>query len=230
MPRKKLARIRRAENLPNIIRSPRIYKNSWKRAFFGNKKPIVLELACGKGEYSLEMAKIFSDKNFIGVDRKADRLWCGATKAIGNDLSNVAFINGKIEFIEEYFAKDEISEVWITFPDPYLKKPNRRLTSNVFLEKYAKFLQSNGSIHLKTDEPRLHDFTIAVLKSADHDILEETTDLYNSPLAKRAELQIATTYEKKHIADGDKVCYIKFNLNTAAFASTKLRRAKEKNE
>jgi len=212
MPRKKAIRIKQANNLPNIIRSPKIYKGSWRKAFFGNKNPIILELACGKGEYAIQLSKLFPDKNFIGIDRKADRLWHGASAAIEKNLSNVAFINGNIEFIEDYFKKNEVDEIWITFPDPYLKKPNRRLTSNIFLEKYKKILRPDGIVHLKTDEPRLYVSTLSMLNTNNCNVLEESENLYSSHLKAEPAMQIVTNYEQKHISDGDAIFYIEFTL------------------
>lgn len=212
MSRKKAAHINQAKNLPNIIRSPRIYKGSWKEAFFGNNNAIVLELACGKGEYTTSLAGLFPKKNFIGVDRKADRLWYGATVTIEKSLSNATFINGNIELIEDYFKKNEVDEIWIIFPDPYLKKPNRRLTSNIFFEKYKKILRPGGVVHLKTDEQRLYNFTLGVLKSNNYNVIKASENLYSSQLMADPAMQIVTNYEQKHISDGDTIFYIEFIL------------------
>ncbi len=212
MPRKKAIRIDQAKNFPNIIRSPKIYKGSWNRAFFGNKAPIVLELACGRGEYTIGLSILFPGKNFIGIDRKADRLWHGATVAVEQDLDNVVFINGSIEQIETYFDKNEVDEIWITFPDPQPKKSNKRLTSNIFLKKYKKLLKPGGIVHLKTDDQDLHNFTLSILKANNYAIIKTTDDLYASRLATEPAMQIVTNYQQKHIADGDAICYIKFSL------------------
>ncbi|MEA2006535.1 MAG: tRNA (guanosine(46)-N7)-methyltransferase TrmB [Patescibacteria group bacterium] len=227
MGRKKALRMKQALKLANIFDKKTSIKNKgkWSNLVFENDKRIVLELACGKGEYSLELAKMFPDRNFIGIDRKADRLWCGSTKAIEESLKNVAFIKGKIEILNEYFAKNEISEIWITFPDPFLKKPNQRLTSEDFLKEYEKIMRSSGVVHLKTDEIRLYNFTIEVLKSSNHDIVEKTSDLFNSSLIKDPKLQITTTYERKHIAEGDKICYLKFNIRKDLQDNPPFRRA-----
>ena len=215
MGRKKAIKIKQAPTLPNVFAKESAKKNkgSWHKKVFGNKNPIVLELGCGKGEYTLELARQFSKKTFVGFDRKADRIWSGATQALREKIANAFFIHSEIESIDQIFGKNEISEIWITFPDPYLKKPNRRLTCPGFLEKYEKFLKKNGTIHLKTDERRLFAFTISVLEKSQRRIEFATDDLYNSPMREVTETSIGTTYEKRHISEGDSITYIKFKIN-----------------
>ncbi len=185
-------------------------KGQWS-AFFKNENPIVLELACGRGEYAVALSAIYPDKNFIGVDIKGARLHQGATRAIEQNLSNVAFLRTRIEQIELFFSENEISEIWITFPDPFLResKRNRRLTSIPFLTRYCKFLKHSGIIHLKTDSTELYDFTLETLSSQSlFKLIHYDNDIYSKPI-NVPELNIKTYYEKKHLQDGRIIKYIK---------------------
>lgn len=203
MSRKKLKRIKIAQKMPNIVNQEKAQqtKNSWSN-FFNNKNPIILELACGKGEYTTNLAQTFPNKNFIGIDRKADRLFCGAKQ----NIPNTCFIHSKIELLNEFFEAGEISEIWITFPDPYQKSPNRRLTNETFLDIYKKILKPNGLIHLKTDSLDLFEFTLKTAKNFGAEIKEEIRDIYTQknldPL-----LQIQTNFEKKHLVKDKKIHY-----------------------
>lgn len=190
-------------------------KSIWNNTFFNNTNDIVLELGCGKGEYSYELAKKYSDKNFIGVDIKGARMWIGAKKSIEQELKNIAFLRTRIEFTPHCFGKDEVSEIWITFPDPQLGPKNRikkRLTSSRFLNYYRSFLKNNGIIHLKTDDDTLYHYTLGLLNFNKMEVLCSTNDLYNSGYDDDI-LSIKTFYEKMWLDEGKKIKYLKFRLN-----------------
>jgi tRNA (guanine-N7-)-methyltransferase len=188
-------------------------KGNWNSTHFKNNNPITLELACGRGEYALALGRMFPERNFVGVDIKGARIHQGARVAIEENLTNVAFLRTRIEFIEHFFAKDEVADIWITFPDPFLResKSNRRLTSSIFLNKYKQFLQKEGLVHLKTDSPVLYDFTLEVLQDTEGSVLEiADADFYATPLIMK-ELEVKTHYEKKNIANST-MKYIRFKL------------------
>lgn len=186
-------------------------KGKWSSGFFKNDKPIVLELGCGKGEYTLGLARRYPDKNFLGIDIKGARIWGGAKEALKENLTNVGFLRTRIEHINSFFTKDEISEIWITFPDPQEKRirAKKRLTSSRFLPNYRKFLKAGGIIHLKTDNSILYNYThnLAVLNN--FNILLDTADLYNSGQTDDI-LAIKTFYESQYLALGVPIKYIKF--------------------
>lgn len=193
---------------------PTKLKGEWAKKHFGNEKPITLELACGKGEYALGLAERFPERNFIGVDIKGARIWRGAKHALENDIANVAFLRTRIEQLPLFFEKDEVSEIWITFADPFLKKgkENRRLTSSPFLDRYKKLLRAEGLIHLKTDDPTLYEFTLATLAmKKDYRLLYHDDDIYAKALPM-PELDIKTFYEQQHLAIGRTIKYVKFQL------------------
>lgn len=183
-------------------------KGKWTKDHFKNDFPITLELACGRGEYSLALATAYPDRNFIGVDIKGARIWKGAKIALDRKLENVAFLRTRIEQIHRFFTKDEVDEIWITFPDPFLKKENRRLTSPYFLKAYKQLLKSGGKIHLKTDDPTLYEFSVETLE-ADNDIniLYKNDDIYSWELYI-PELSFKTYYEHIHLEKGKKIKYI----------------------
>ncbi len=186
-------------------------KGKWKETFFKNENDIILEVGCGKGEYSIALAQQFPQKNFIGIDRKGARLWRGCKDVVEQNLKNVAFIRSKIEDIEYFFAENEVSEIWITFPDPQPKKSNRRLTSPKFIEKYKKILKSNSFIHLKTDSRLLYKYTIETAFNEDWKIIENIESIYKqseNPLLK----EIQTFYEKKWLAENSIISYLKFKV------------------
>lgn len=192
-------------------------KGNWQTQHFKNEQPITLELACGRGEYSLGLARMYPNRNFIGVDIKGARIWQGATKAMEEGLENVAFVRTQIEQIAEFFAPGEVSEIWITFPDPFLKesKANRRLTSPTLLPIYQKILQSNGLVHLKTDSTELYDFTLATLaEQSAYELLYHDDDIYAKPLPMQ-ELELKTYYEGLHLKKGKTIKYIRMQLTTA---------------
>lgn len=190
------------------------YKGKWNSDFFKNKGPIVLELGCGKGEYSVSLAKEFPEKNFIGVDIKGARIWSGAKQAVIEDLKNVAFLRTRIDLICKCFEKNEIDEIWITFPDPQIKRKRarKRLTHPKFLRKYNSILKPQAKIHLKTDSQFLYGFTLGVIAAENHLLEDATNDLYNS-LVKRNNLEIKTFYEKMFLAKGLPITYLRFTLN-----------------
>lgn len=190
-------------------------KGCWGRDFFGNENPIVLELGCGRGEYTIDLARKYGDKNFIGIDIKGARMWRGAKTATEEGLPNVGFVRSRIEFIGSFFAACEISEIWITFPDPHLKptQDHRRLTSPDFLSRYAQFLTPGGVIHLKTDSLHLHQYTKWVLKCNNIEAAESISDIYSGePIPEL--LTIQTTYEKRFIGQGLPITYLRFSLGS----------------
>ena len=188
-------------------------KGKWKSAVFKNDNPLVVELGCGKGEYSLGLSRKYPDKNFLGVDVKGARMWKGASDANNEGISNVAFLRTRIEFIEYCFAKSEIDEIWITFPDPQIKKKRakNRLTHPVFLERYSNILQDNGLIHLKTDSQFLHGYTLGIVEGHQHHLEDAEHDIYNAVL-KRENMEIKTHYEKLFLAKNMPISYLRFRL------------------
>ena len=190
-------------------------KGKWRETFFKNNNPIVLELGCGKGEYTVELAKLYPDTNFIGVDIKGARMWTGATMALNQGLKNVAFLRTNIEIIDRFFEKDEVSEIWLTFSDPQMKNPRKRLSSTFFLERYRKFLVNNGTIHLKTDSNFLFTYTTYMVGHNKLPLLFHTADLYHQEGiddTTKQILSIQTYYEKMWIERGLNIKYMKFSL------------------
>ena len=187
----------------------------WRDQYFHNQNPIVLELGCGKGEYTVELAKRYPDMNFIGVDIKGARMWTGATQALNEGLKNVAFLRTNIEIIERFFSEDEVQEIWLTFSDPQMKNPRKRLTSTYFMERYRKFLIDGGIIHLKTDSNFLFTYTSYMVEHNHLPVLLKTTDLYsedaeNSEFSEASSIQ--TYYESMWIARGLNIKYMKWQL------------------
>lgn len=191
-------------------------KGKWHSEYFKNQNPIVLELGCGKGEYSVGLAKNNPDKNYIGVDIKGNRIWTGAKEALDKNLSNVAFVRTRIDFIEHCFEQGEVSEIWITFPDPQPQKTRerKRLTNMRFIERYRKFLKPGGLVHLKTDSTSLYEYTMEVIKENNLKILFHTNNLYENCPDDRKELtEIKTHYEKLFTARGEDIKYICYQIN-----------------
>ena len=188
-------------------------KGKWNKDFFKKNQPITLELGCGKGEYTVGLAERYPDRNFLGVDIKGARIWRGAKQAAERNLSNVGFLRTRIELINSFFAKDEISEIWITFPDPQLKKRRnkKRLTGSRFLNAYKKFLKPEGIVHLKTDNLVLYEYTSELVKYNNLKVLASTDNLYNSEFADDI-LGIKTFYEQQFLDQGLSITYIKFQL------------------
>jgi len=190
-------------------------KGHWHEQYFHNNNPIILELGCGKGEYTVELAKLFPSINFIGVDIKGARLWTGATKALQEGLKNVAFLRTNIEVIDRFFSKDEVQEIWLTFSDPQMKNPRKRLTSTCFMERYRHFLTDGGIIHLKTDSNFLFTYTKLMLEKNHLPIIFCTDDLYHNDSlddATRKILSIQTYYESMWIEQGLNIRYMKWQL------------------
>lgn len=188
-------------------------KGRWAEKFFGNTQPLVLELACGKGEYTVNMAKLFPTKNYIGVDYKGNRLWRGAKTALEEQIPNVAFLRIQIETLLEYFEEGEVSEIWITFPDPQPQKSRekKRLTAPPFLEKYSQVLKPGGAVHLKTDNDGLHAYTLEKLNEMAIEPCLLTTDLYHTAFVDEV-LAIKTYYEKKYLAENKNINYLKWRF------------------
>ncbi|MCP4552628.1 MAG: tRNA (guanosine(46)-N7)-methyltransferase TrmB [Bacteroidetes bacterium] len=188
-------------------------KGKWNQDFFKNKSPIVLELGCGKGEYTNGLAENNLDRNYIGVDIKGARLWRGAKTSSEKELTNTAFIRTMIELIDQFFVTDEVSEIWIAFPDPQPKSvhEHKRLISPKFLTLYKKFLTTSGIIHLKTDNTDLYEYCLEVIKECNHEILLSTSDLYNSGIDDEV-ISVQTYYETSYLEQGKKINYLKFRL------------------
>ena len=187
-------------------------KGKWREEFFKNDNPLVLELGCGKGEYTVGLAKQYPKKNFIGVDIKGARMWRGCKTSVEEKINNVAFVRTHIQVLDMYFAENEVSEIWITFPDPQLKKPNKRLTSPRFLDLYSKFLIEKGIIHLKTDSHELYDYTLnEVLIPQNRKVLVSTNNLYDSNIIEDV-ISIRTFYENIYLSQGKPITYLKFQL------------------
>jgi tRNA (guanine-N7-)-methyltransferase len=216
----KLAKFAEMRGFENVIEAPYrqlqnedfYLKGNWATRVFGNQNPTILELGCGKGEYTVQLGEKYTGTNFIGVDIKGARLFTGAKQAIQKGLKNAAFLRTNIEAIDHFFAPGEVAEIWLTFPDPQMKKTSRRLTSSFFLERYRRILQPNGIIHLKTDSNFQFTYTSTVAHVNNFEILAETSDLYESVYLNEL-LHIKTFYEKQWLDRGIKIKYIAFKLN-----------------
>lgn len=191
-------------------------KGRWREEFFKNDNPIILELGCGRGEYTIGLGEKHPEINYIGVDIKGARMWRGAKTATENKMPNIGFIRTRIEFIDSFFAANEIDEIWITFPDPQMKRgrAKKRLTAPGFLSTYSKFLKQDGYINLKTDSQFLHLYTKEVAELNDLNIVACNNDIYNNPKDHNDELlTIQTTYEAKFLKEGLPITYIKYQLS-----------------
>lgn len=231
MPRRnKLVKFAELEIFPNVFENmdsskPGIYddlgnsvelKGRWCEYFFKNENPIVLELACGRGEYSIGLSEMYPEKNFLGIDVKGARIWKGAKYALDKGIRNVAFLRTRIEQLGLFVGLSEVDEIWIIFPDPFLNstKANRRLTSPYFLEIYSKILKPGGLIHLKTDNKELFDYTVSVIEKSPMFQLEEIIgDIYEGSEIS-PELEIKTYYEKSHLKEGRTISYLKWKLKS----------------
>jgi tRNA (guanine-N7-)-methyltransferase len=214
MGQNKLERFAAIKGFPNVLQNPPGMKGNWS-GHFGNDLPITLELACGKGEYTVGLSAIYPGRNFIGIDVKGNRLYIGAKQCIAADRKNAAFLRTKIDQITDYFAPNEVQEIWITFPDPQLRRSHakKRLTHPKFLRLYQQFLVPGGLIHLKTDSPVLYRFTKMVISLYGLELITETDNLYALENIS-AELQIKTHYEALDIAGSNRIHYITFRLPT----------------
>ena len=212
MAQKKLARFAELNTFPNVLQFPKDIAGHWSD-FFKNENPVTLELACGKGEYAVGLGQLYPNRNFIGVDLKGNRIWVGAKKALQQNLFNVAFLRTQIDQVTDYFAKDEIAEIWITFPDPQLRlsKAKKRLTHPKFLRLYHQFLATGGLIHLKTDSPDLYHFTKLVIELYDCTIHADVEDIHAQE-EMPDELKIKTHYESLDIAGSNRIHYLSFFL------------------
>lgn len=189
-------------------------KGKWKESFFGNSNPIVVELGCGKGEYTVHLARKYPNRNFIGIDIKGARLWKGAHDAESGNLRNVAFIRTRVEFIKSFFDRDEVNEIWITFPDPQLKRQRikKRLTGSLFLNNYRTFIIQNGVVHLKTDSEELYRYTGEIIKLNNLELIKSIPDIH--ALEEKDEiLSIITYYENIFLKEGKKITYTAFRVN-----------------
>ncbi|MDX5422907.1 MAG: tRNA (guanosine(46)-N7)-methyltransferase TrmB [Hymenobacteraceae bacterium] len=219
MGRSKLAKFAVVAERENVLQpGDELYgqiAGKWRELHFGNNNPIVLEIGCGRGEYTVGMGRMFPGKNFIGTDIKGARIWKGSTMAVEEELDNVAFLRTFIERIEEHFAAGEVDEIWITFPDPRPRDRDikRRLTSPRFLDMYKRILKPGGLVHLKTDNLGLYEYTLEVLEERKSEInnLIHTADLYNSDLQEYT-MGIYTTYEKRYLAEGIPIKYLQFSF------------------
>ncbi|WP_093364470.1 tRNA (guanosine(46)-N7)-methyltransferase TrmB [Sphingobacterium wenxiniae] len=215
MGKDKLRKFAEVATFKNVVQldEGKPFKGKWAKEFFKNDKPIILELACGKGEYTVNLAKLFPDKNFIGVDYKGNRIWRGAKTALEEGIENVGFLRIQIETILEYFAENEIDEVWITFPDPQPQesREKKRLTNPKFLERYKYILKADGVMHLKTDNDGFYAYTLEQIALLNLPKEKETTDLYHSNLVDEV-LAIKTYYERKYLADNKNINYVKWRF------------------
>lgn len=193
-------------------------KGKWREQYFKNDNPIVLELGCGKGEYAVGLGEFYPDKNFIGVDIKGARMFIGAKDALDKKMNNVAFLRTRIDYITEFFAENEVDEIWLTFSDPQPKKPRKRLSSPLFINRYRQFLKPGGIVHMKTDSDILFEYTEEQIKEQNYECLELTWDLYgelpeNIDPKTREIFHIKTHYEKLFTAKGSVIKYCKFRIN-----------------
>lgn len=208
--------------LEEVFRKPYALKGKWRKEVFKNDNPIVLELGCGKGEYTVGMGMKFPNKNFIGIDIKGARMWRGAKTSLDEGLNNVAFLRTRIEFIESCFAENEVDEIWITFPDPQKKdrREKKRLTGPLFIDRYKQFLKKEGIVHLKTDSDFFYEFSVEQTKLFNFQVLESTADLYNKKIEDfdkdtQEILSIKTHYEGIFTEKGHKIHYLKFKIHGA---------------
>lgn len=218
----KLKRFRENETFANVIQPSREevlndslkLKGNWRKNFFKNNNPLVLELGCGKGEYSVSLAKEYPDFNFLGIDIKGARFWRGAKTALEENLENVGFLRAQIELVDHLFDENEVDEIWITFPDPQLKykRTKHRLTNFEFLQKYKKIVKPDGVVHLKTDSEFMHGYTLGLLHGLDEIIEYAHHDVYGSEGSPEAVTKIQTFYEKQYLDVGKKITYIRFRF------------------
>lgn len=220
----KLKRFKDNEVFENVVQPTRSeivdqtyeYKGKWKQEFFKNEKPLVLELGCGKGEYTVGLAKRNPECNFLGIDIKGARFWRGAKTALEDKMNNVGFLRTQIELIDQVFAPGEVDEIWITFPDPQIKwkRTKHRMTNPDFLDKYKKILTKDGLIHLKTDSEFMHGYTLGILEGLGHDIIYAHHDIYVNHKAPEEVVGIQTFYEQQYLDQKKSITYLKFRLKS----------------
>lgn len=218
----KLKRFRENDTFTNVVQPTREeladgdygLKGKWNREFFKNENPIVLELGCGKGEYTVALGKKHPEKNFIGIDIKGARFWRGAKTGIEEGIKNIAFIRTQIELIDLIFSENEVSEIWITFPDPQIKykRTKHRLTNTGFLQKYKHILNSEGVVHLKTDSEFMHGYTLGLLHGEGHEVLYAHHDVYGNSYAPQEVTGIQTFYESQYLEKDKAITYIRFKI------------------
>lgn len=211
--------------MPNVIEpsmediksGDKLYKGKWSEKVFNNSFPIVLELGCGKGEYSVGLARMYPEKNFIGVDIKGARMWVGAGQALKEGMNNVVFLRTKVDFITQLFAENEIDEIWLTFSDPQPNKPNKRLTSPYFIDRYKKILKKDGVVHLKTDSDLLFEYTVGEINNQGYESKYITKDVYSElgafPLEFQEILKFKTHYETLFTQRGSIIKYAQFSIH-----------------
>jgi tRNA (guanine-N7-)-methyltransferase len=216
----KLKRFKENETFPNVLQPTReevvgdfSLKGKWN-TFFKNDNPIVLELGCGKGEYTIALAEKNPNKNFIGIDIKGARFWRGAKTAIENDMQNVAFIRTQIELVDHIFAENEVDEIWITFPDPQIKyqRTKHRMTNSTFLKRYDHILKEDGIMNLKTDSEFMHGYTLGLIHGEGHEIIHANHNVYKNEGAPEEVTSTQTFYEKQYLEVGKPITYIRFKL------------------
>jgi len=216
----KLKRFKENETFTNVVQPAREeivagfeHRGKW-HTFFGNNNPIILELGCGKGEYTVGLARMNPDKNYIGIDIKGARFWRGAKTALEEGLSNVAFLRTQIELVDLLFAPNEVSELWITFPDPQIKykRTKHRMTNRDFLKKYQQILQPEGLVHLKTDSEFMHGYTLGLLHGLDYEVIYANHDVYKNEGSPKEVLNLQTFYENQYLEVGKPITYIQFRI------------------
>ncbi len=227
MGKDKLKRFSEMEDFSNVlqptmndIKEGHDWKGKWSKEFFGNDKPIILELGCGKGEYTVGLARKYKAFNFIGVDIKGARIWRGAKTCLEEGIENAGFIRTKVDFIDQYFGKDEVAEIWLTFSDPQPKRPRKRLTSPLFIARYRQFLKPNGVINVKTDSDLLFEYTLEQIEEHNYTNQLHSWDVYGELLPQTPEedeihykMGIRTFYESKWLAQDIKTKYVRFSID-----------------
>jgi len=219
----KLKRFKENETFENVIQPSReeivnqsySLKGKWTSEFFKNEKPLILELGCGKGEYTVGLAKRYPEYNFLGIDIKGARFWRGAKTALEEGIDNAKFLRTQIELVDQTFAPGEVHEIWITFPDPQIKyqRSKHRMTNPDFLKKYHQILKPEGVVHLKTDSEFMHGYTLGLLQGSGHEILYAHHDIYKNTEAPEEIVSIQTFYEAQYLKQGKPITYTKFRLN-----------------
>ncbi|HMI07456.1 MAG TPA: tRNA (guanosine(46)-N7)-methyltransferase TrmB [Flavobacterium sp.] len=218
----KLKRFKENETFENVFQPTREevvsgsfpLKGKWNTDFFKNSNPLILELGCGKGEYSVGLAEKYPDKNFVGIDIKGARFWRGAKTAVETGMHNVAFVRTQIELIDHVFGENEVDEIWITFPDPQIKykRTKHRMTNTEFLQLYKKILKKDGVINLKTDSEFMHGYTLGLLHGEGHEVLYANHNVYNNAGAPSEVTEIQTFYEKQYLEINKAITYIRFKI------------------